>query len=445
MFALIDCNNFFVSCERLFRPDLESRPVVVLSNNDGCAVARSNEAKALGIPMGAPAFKYRDLFAQHNIVKFSANFELYGDISRRITDLLTTVTPRIEVYSIDESFLELDTLHIRDYEAWGRQVRQNVLDWIGIPVSIGIAPTKTLAKAAVSIAKKNPEKGGTTSFQGQTLEKKRMLLKQVGVEDVWGVGRRLAPKLKAEGIMNALDYSNMRPRHAQKLLSIRGRQSVAELNGISCFPLEREERVRKSIARTRTFGHDTNNKDDLHAALANFVHAAAFRLRTSKLRAHYLSIFMTTNRHKPGYHVWSKQVYFAIPTSDTGQLIAAASKLLNEGYRSHLNYHRAGVQLWGFVPEDHLQTDVFGSMSPKQEARSAVRLKTVDTINERYGKRTVRYATELLGDAWESKQTIRSPRYVSNWSELPRVSSTNMYTKEVKNLKRIVYFNHGKT
>lgn len=418
MIALIDCNNFFVSCERLFRPDLEGKPVVVLSNNDGCAVARSNEVKALGIPMGAPAFKYRDLFIRHNIKKFSANFELYGDISRRVTDLLTTITPQIEVYSVDESFLDLSQLQISDYDAWGREVCKIVQRWIGVPVSIGIAPTKTLAKVAVDRAKKIPALRGALHITEQNRDH---YLKQLPIQDVWGVGRRLAPKLKAEGVMNALDYSQMRPRHAQKLLSIRGRQSVAELNGLSCFPLEQESRVRQSIARTRTFGHDTSSKDSMQAALANFVHAAAFRLRMSKLRTQRLSVFVTTNRFKPGYNSWSEQTHFEVPTADTGQLISAAIKLLDACYQTNQTYHRAGVLLWDFVPDNTIQTDMFGKINIEHEDKALSRLEAVDTLNERYGKRTIRYATELLGTSHESRQSIRSPLYVSNWDDLPLV------------------------
>ncbi len=371
--------------------------------------------------MGAPAFKYRKLFIKHKIQKFSANFELYGDISRRITSLLTTITPNIEVYSVDESFLDLSGLQIDNYETWGRELCKIVQKWVGVPVSVGIAPTKTLAKAAVHLAKKEPENQGAFAFQGRTLESQKIALGAIPIGDVWGVGRRLAPKLKAEGIMNAYDYSQMNPRHAQELLSIRGRQSVAELNGLSCFPLEREERVRKSIARTRTFGHDTPHIEDLQAALANFMHAAAFRLRTSNLRAHNMSIFVTTNRFKPGYQYWNRQTYFEIATADTGQLIKAAVDLLDTCYRPGNSYHRAGIQLWNFIPENALQTDIFGTVNPKKENKKARRLRNIDAVNERYGKRTLRYATELLGTSHESKRNIRSPLYVSNWNELPLV------------------------
>ncbi|MEK7153237.1 MAG: hypothetical protein AAB834_04775, partial [Patescibacteria group bacterium] len=200
VYALIDCNNFFVSCERIFRPDLEGKPVVVLSSGDGCAVARSNEAKRLGVPMGAPVFKHRQLFEKHNIIKFSANFELYGDISKRITALLTTITPRIEIYSVDESFLDLSELPIEDYAAWGRAIRNAIMRHIGVPVSIGIAPSKTLAKLAAEIAKQHDGYKGSFSFVDLEASRREAALQSMPIEEVWGIGRKLAPKIRAEGI-----------------------------------------------------------------------------------------------------------------------------------------------------------------------------------------------------------------------------------------------------
>lgn len=294
IFALIDCNNFFVSCERVFRPDLATTPMVVLSSNDGCVVARSNEVKALGIPMAGAAFRYRDIFEKHGIVKFSANFDLYGDLSRRITELLTSVTPRIEVYSVDESFLDLQELHIEDYTAWGAYVREAVWKWIGIPVSIGIAPTKTLAKLASERAKKDPELGGVLNLYEESAPVIRHHLEAVPVQDVWGIGWRFAPKMRAEDITNARQLAQLQPKHAQQLMGIRGRQLIAELNGLSCFPLDREGKIRKSIARTRTFGHDTNDLGSLEAAIATFTTQAAFRLRTSGQVTKRAALFLTS-------------------------------------------------------------------------------------------------------------------------------------------------------
>ena len=222
IFALVDCNNFFVSCERIFRPDLEGKPVVVLSSNDGCAVARSNEAKALGIPMGAPAFKYRDVFERHNIVKFSANFDLYGDISRRIITILTTITPKIEVYSVDESFLDLSELAITDYTAWGEMVREKIMQWVGVPVSIGIAPTKTLAKLASDRAKKEPDLRGVLDLATITPEARNEYLRAFPIEDIWGIGRKLSPRLRAIGVGTAGQLADLRVQQAQQLMGIHG-------------------------------------------------------------------------------------------------------------------------------------------------------------------------------------------------------------------------------
>lgn len=421
VFALIDCNNFFVSCERIFRPDLEGKPVVVLSSNDGVAVARSNEAKALGIPMGAPAFKWRQFFKDNNVIKFSANFEIYGDISRRITDLLTTITPRIEVYSVDESFLDLSQLAIDDYVAWGHMVRNRIFNWIGVPVSIGIATSKTLAKLASDRGKKDPELDGVLNLVDQPKRIFDYRLEVTPAGDVWGIGRRLAPKMYIEGVTNALTLSQLKPRHAQQLMGIHGRQLVAELNGTSCYGLELEEHLRKSISRTRTFGEDTDDPNVIEAALASFATRAAFGLRRSHQLARRAGLFLMTNKHKPGFRSWSRELVFEIPTADTGLLISRLIELFRILYKPGTEYHRAGVWLDDFAPADLIQTDIFKNVDVRAELASAARMKTIDIINERYGRHTVHFAAEDLGNKWEPKYRLRSPRYVSNWYELPKL------------------------
>ena len=419
IFALIDCNNFFVSCERIFRPDLEGKPVVVLSSNDGCAVARSNEAKALGIPMGAPAFKYRQLFKDHNVIQFSANFELYGDISRRIIDLLTTITPRLEVYSVDEAFLDLSELPISDYDAWGRQVRELILKWIGVPVSIGIASTKTLAKLASEYAKKHPETGGALYLaQGPTLSN---YLQVIPVGDVWGVGWRLTPKLRAEAVGTAWNLAQLRPQRAQQLMGIHGRQMVAELNGISCIPLGLEHQTRKSIARTRTFGEDTNDLNVLESAIATFAATAAFRLRRDRQLTRRAGLFIMTNRHKPGYRSWNQEIRLEAPTADSGKLISELIRVLGELYNPAMSYHRAGVWLYDFVPDSQLQTDLLGYTDTARHDRAQLRMASLDAINHRFGKHKVHYAAEDLATRWQPIRRLRSPCYVSSWDELPKV------------------------
>jgi DNA polymerase V len=423
VFALIDCNNFFVSCERLFRPDLIGKPVVVLSSNDGCAVSRSSEAKDLGIPMGAPAFKFRQLFQQHQVTCFSANFELYGDISRRIIQLLTSVTPRIEVYSVDESFLDLSQLNIPDYTTWAKMVRQNVLDWVGIPVSIGIAPTKTLAKLATARAKQTPELGSVLHLTPQGGDLSHHLA-QVPVKDIWGVGWRLSPRLRAEGISNAEALHTMRPQHAQQLMGIHGRQMVAELNGVSCYPMDLEGRLRKSISVTRTFGHDTKDFAQLEAALTTFTTQAAFRLRTSRQLTTKAALFLTTSRHKPGYRHWSREVVFPVPTADTAHILQSLIKELHGLYNPLIEYHRAGVLLYDFLPGSYLQTDLLGLVDLAFHERSVQRMRAIDVINERFGKRSIRYASEDLARAWQPRQQLRSPRYTTAWSDLPHIQLT---------------------
>ncbi len=424
VFALIDCNNFFVSCERIFRPDLEGKPVVVLSSNDGCMVARSNEAKALGLPMAAPAFKYRQILEDNKVVQFSANFDLYGDISRRITDVLTTVTPRIEVYSVDESFLDLSELNIPDYAEWGRLVRETIWRWVGVPVSIGIAPTKTLAKLASDRGKKDPELNGVLNLQDVSEREKQHYVEQVEVSDVWGIGRRLAPKVRAEGVMNAYQLACLRPQRAQQLMGIHGRQLVAELNGISCYPLDLIGKPRQSIARTRTFGHDTNDLNSIEAAIVTFATQAAFRLRSSKQLARQASVFITGNKHKPGYRQWSRQLRYRIPTADTGQLISSLLTELRHLYNPSYNYHRGGVMLWDFLPTDSLQTDLFGEMDVTHEIKAADRMRTIDNINERHGKHAVHYASQNLGEAWRPVYNLRSPRYTTHLAELPSAKTS---------------------
>lgn len=421
VFALIDCNNFFVSCERLFRPDLETKPVIVLSSNDGCAVSRSAEAKALGIPMAAPAFKYRQLLRDNNVVQFSANFDLYGDMSRRLTDLLTEITPRIEVYSVDESFLDLSELDIPDYGAWARQLRDIVWRNLGIPVSIGIAKSKTLAKIATERAKQDPSlKGGCDLFNTPPDELTRHL-QTVTIDRVWGVGWRLSPQLRAEGVATAADLAAMRPNHARQLMGIHGSQMVMELNGVSCIPLERKHRIAKSIARTRTFGEDTGQAYVIEAALASFTTQAAFRLRLSGQLTKRIGLFLTTDRHKPGYRQWGGEVIFHTPTADTGQLISAIVAKFSEIYDGRVLYHRAGVTLRDFVPDYRLQTDLLGEVDLSSHQKSKARLQAVDSLNHRYGKKTIRYASEKLGVAWRPRYNLRSPRYTTQWEELPTV------------------------
>lgn len=429
VFALIDCNNFFVSCERLFRPDLEGKPVVVLSSGDGCVVARSNEVKALGVGMAGPAFKYRELFKQHNVTQFSGNFEIYGDVSRRITAYLMTVTPRIEIYSVDESFLDLSSLPITNYEAWGRAVVESIQRYIGVPVSIGIAHSKTLAKLAADAAKQHERrlagswpwgKHGVVSFVGMESSERERLLAAMPIDEVWGVGWRTNPKLRAEGISTVLAMAKTRPRHAQQLMGIQGRKMVAELNDTACYPLELEGRVAQSIERGRTFGEDTNKMHVLESAIANMTARAAFALRREGLLARKIGFYTNTNRHKPGYRQWWRVIKLDQPTNDTGLIISFLTKELEQIFSGSQMYHRLGVYLSDFVSEEALQTDLFGRVSPAAHDRASARMQALDAINHKFGRHKMYYAAQDLQRSWEPKYKIRSPRYVSEWGELPQ-------------------------
>lgn len=421
IFALIDCNSFFVSCEQLFRPELRGRPVVVLSSNDGCVVSRSVEAKHLGIPMGAPAFKYRPLFQQQGVVQFSANFELYGDISERITRLLTSITPRTEVYSVDESFLDLSELEIADYTAWGHRVHHRLLKEVGIPVSMGIAPTKTLAKLAREHAKQQAQLGSVLDLATISAAQRAFYLQTTPISDVWGVGWRLAPKLRAEGVYSALDLAQLRPQRAGQLMGVHGRQLVAELNGQLCYPVEAFGRVRQSIMHGRMFGEDTSDFAVVEAAIASLTARAAFGLRREGLLAQTAVLFISSNRNKPGYQRQQSVLHFSTPTADTGLVTARLIAALADVFQPAIRYHRANVLLYNFIDEAAVQPDLFGYVDLAGNRQSKARLQAVDQLNARYGKRMVHYAAEDLSQAWEPKHQQRSPRYTTNWQELPLV------------------------
>lgn len=391
--------------------------MVVLSSNDGCAVARSNEAKALGIPMGAPAFKYRQLFKDEGVVQCSANFELYGDISSRIVRLLTDVTPRTEVYSVDESFLDLSQLEITDYQQWGHWLRERLLREIGIPVAIGIAPSKTLAKLADHRAKL------ADNVLDITHEGRALHLLQTPVNEVWGVGWRLAPKLKAEGIYNALDLSQMSPRLAQQVMGVQGRRLVMELNGTSCHALDPIGKVRQTIMHGRQFGEDTNQFQVIEAAIARLTGRAMRKLRKEGLLTKSAAFRLTTNRHHPGYTRLGRNLRFATPTADTGFITKRLIECLEATLNPNLFYHRADVMFYDLVDANRLQPDFFNHLNLAQLAASQTRLQAFDSINNRYGNGTIRYAAEDLSQSWQPRRNYVSPTYTTDWSKLPLIGS----------------------
>ncbi len=419
VFALIDCNNFFVSCERLFRPDLEKRPVVVLSSNDGCVVSRSREAKALGIPMAAPAYKYRQLFKDQGVIQFSANFDLYGDVSSRIVNLLTRVTPRTEVYSVDESFLDLSELDLPSYEAWALWLRERLLREIGIPVAIGIATSKTLAKLAATHAKKPDQPLGVLDLVSIDNTEHSMKLAETPVNDIWGVGWRLAPRLRAEGLYNALELSLMSPQLAQQCMGVHGRRLVTELNGTSCYPLEIFGKVRQTIMHGRQFGEDTNHLEVVEAAIARLGGRAAAKLRGEELLARGGALQLSTNRHYPGYQRLGRHLRFDTPTADTGLITSRLAQVLADIFNPKLFYHKANVFLYDLTSQHNLQPDFFNHLDLKELAASQARLGAFDALNSRFGPSTIRYAAEDLSTTWKPKHNHTSPHYTTDWQDLP--------------------------
>ncbi len=419
MFALVDCNNFYVSCERVFNPSLEGRPVVVLSNNDGCFIARSEEAKALGLPMGGAAFRYRDLLRQHQVVVHSANFPLYGDLSSRVMNTLADLVPGMEVYSIDEAFLDLTGFERLDPVAEARTIRRRVRRDTGIPVSIGIAPTKTLAKLANRIAKKDVAMDGVCRFSDLASARKAMEKIEVGA--VWGVGRRHRDLLLNHGIRTALDLADAPAPWVRRHLQIPGVRIQAELNGHSCLPLELVPSSRQSICTSRSFGTVLTTYDHLAQAVASFASACALKLRSEGSAARFLTVFAGTSPFEShGGRYWaSRTVPLPEPTQDTLEMVAASTAALAELFRPGFRYRKAGVVLSEIEPADASASapTLFSSGAFAAAERSSRLMEAMDTLNERYGQGTVRVGA-ATAEVWKSRQARLSPQYTSSWDDL---------------------------
>lgn len=351
--ALVDCNNFYASCERLFAPRLRNQPVVVLSNNDGVIVARSNEAKMLGIPMGVPLFKVRDTLDKYRVAVFSSNYALYGDLSRRVMDTLRQFTPEVEVYSIDEAFLNLTGLEHRDLQQYAQTIRQTVGQWTGIPVSIGIGPTKTLAKVANHLAKQNPTRQGVLNLNA--FDDMTLILESVPVQEVWGIGRRWSDKLRQMGIYSARQLRdadlNLMKKHFNVVLA----RTIEELRGKSCIELDDEQPDKQQIISSRSFGERLEHIEDLQQAITHFTSRAAEKLRRQQSVAQAITVYIRTspfNEREPHYEA-SKTAALIQPTDNTGELIQLAHKLLSTMYRSGYRYQKAGIMLSRITSRQH--------------------------------------------------------------------------------------------
>jgi DNA polymerase V len=419
MFALCDCNNFYASCERLFAPHLEGRPVVVLSNNDGCVIARSNEAKALGIPMGAPFFKFEKIMREHGVTAFSSNFVYYGDLSRRVMQVLGQLSPRIEIYSIDEAFIDCAALPM-ERTSWALEVSRTVRQWTGIPVSIGIAPTKTLAKLANRLAKKGMSPDGPV-LDWTRLSSPAEALTGFPVTDIWGIADRSGARLRRMGIADALALRDADTRRMRAAFGVVMERIVLELRGISCLPLETVP-PRQQIMVSRSFGEKLTAVEDVRAAVAAFAARAGEKLRSQGQAARSLCVFIHTSPFDTRQPQYSNAVTIALerPTQDSGYLIRCARRGLERIFRPGFAYQKAGVLLPDLVPAG-LEQGLLFATEPDNRGRAGRLMEVLDAINRTLGRQAVRYASEAVSDRWRMRARLKSPAYTTRWDELPMV------------------------
>tara|TARA_Y100000782_G_scaffold111876_1_gene140924 strand:+ start:16449 stop:17705 length:1257 start_codon:yes stop_codon:yes gene_type:complete len=417
MYALIDCNNFYVSCERVFRPDLRQQPIVVLSNNDGCVISRSEEAKAAGIPMGAPAFKFNPLFKSQGIQTFSSNYALYHDMSSRVMKILSTFSPDIEVYSIDEAFVLFSGFDNFNLKVIGKKMKQQVWQSTNIPISIGIAPTKALAKVANRIAKKFPQETESVHLI-DTDEKRIKALKWIQTEDIWGIGRRHAVRLNRMGIKNAFHFTQLSDEWVRKNMAVTGLQLKQELEGLSRLKLEKN-RIKRNIATTRTFEINLKDYKKVKERISTFSSVCAEKLRKQDAYCMGIIVFLYTNRHRKDLNQSRKKVFIQLPfsTNSTIELSKFATKALQLIWVQGYAYKRAGVILTDITPANEQQTTLFENSDPRHHKL----MHTIDHLNKKIGQSKIKLASQDVKHTWQMKQEKLSQRYTTNWNELLKV------------------------
>lgn len=416
MFALVDCNSFYASCERVFRPDLLGKPIVVLSNNDGCVISRSSEAKAVGVPMGTPAYQSEELFKQHRVNVFSANFSLYGDMSQRIMTILSEYTPDMEVYSIDEAFLKFDETAITDLQAYGQSIVNRLKKWTGLPVSIGIAPTKSLAKVANSIAKKFPEKTGGVYLIDKE-EKRIKALKWLPIHEVWGIGRRHSKRLYSMLLKTAFDFTQLPNAWVKKNMSITGVRLQRDLQGIPTLQLEKDiGEASKSILVSRSFEHNYTQLHELQERISTFTASCAEKLRKQHSHCNSLLLFLHTNRNRKDLPQSHQSIFIQtpFPTNSTLELVKLAIQALDKIFVEGYAYKKAGIIVMDLTPENSTQLNFFKNSHPKH----ASLMQTIDKLNTTYGQQKIRLAAQDLQRVWKMKQESLSPRYTTQINEV---------------------------
>ena len=410
--AIIDVNNFYVSCERVFNPKLENKPIVVLSNNDGCAISRSNEAKALGIKMGTPWFKLKEFAKQENVTALSSNYTLYLDMSHRVMTLLSKFSPEQEIYSIDESFLDLTSFKSKDLIQYSQQIKTKIKQWTGLPVSIGIGSTKTLSKLANHIAKKNSSFKGVCNLNVMDHDTLETWMSHIPVNEVWGVGRSLAPKLNQLGIISVLDLKLADPDYIRQQFSIVLEKTVRELNGVMCMELKDIEEPNKEIMVSRSFGRRVKDKEELIEAITSYTSRAAERMRKQESVATSIYVYIRTSPHddKKQYANGVNIPLFQ-PSDDSMVLTNAALLGLDYIYREGFDYQKAGVTLCHLASKHKMQGNLFN------DTISHSRMKIMDTINQRW-KGKLKLGSEGVRKEWEMKAQFKSRNYTTNWDQL---------------------------
>lgn len=417
--ALLDCNNFYVSCERIFDGSIKREPVVVLSNNDGCVISRSEEAKEIGVTMGAPLFKVENLLDSFDAKIFSSNYALYGDMSGRVMNLLHKFTPDIEVYSIDEAFLSFEHRKHHSLEKLGQNIREKVYKWTGIPVSIGIAETKVLAKIANKRAKKDEfkTKGVLNLYRSAETEN---VLQDTLVQDIWGIGYRSALKLRQNNILNAWQLREMDNRFVRRLLSVVGARIALELRGIKCIPLEFVQTKKHNITCSRSFGQSITEFAELREAILYFLTRASEKMRKYSLAANAVTVFIGTDRFRPVPFEYNNTATYsaAYPTDSTLELQEWILQSLHRIFRDGIEYRKAGIILSGLIPNEKLTKRIFDDEKFQQHHKL---MKAIDEVNQKFGKDTVRFGMIRNNERWKMKQLYKSQNYTTNWNELLRV------------------------
>ncbi len=418
--ALVDCNNFYVSCERVFQPRLEHKPVVVLSNNDGCVVARSSEVKALGVKMGIPFFQIQDLVRQHNIIAFSSNYALYADMSNRVMSILTQFSPHQEIYSIDECFLDLTSFSRIDLTAYGQQIRSRVHQWLGLPVCVGIASTKTLAKLANHIAKKNPCFKSVCNLNTLSPAKTDALFSRIEAGEIWGVGRRIRERLTEMGIHTVSDLRNAEPKAIRHQFGVALERTVMELRGTPCISLEEIAPDKQQIMSSRSFGMPVFALKDLQEAVSKYMSRAAEKLRRQHSLAGAITVYIHTNPHKVREPQYQKSITIPLAesTDNTLTLVNVALIGLEYIYRPGYCYQKAGIMLLNIIHADRKQPDLFSTANPQIPGKSRDLMRCMDHINALMGKNTLRLASAGIEQDWKARTDRKSPNYTTRWEEL---------------------------